>query len=130
MALVLKSSDFMDALNRQPLRVKRLAAGRYSLRIDGEAVGAFSSEQLSSGINLAELPTPMARQAASVHSLTLQHNAIHATRWRQVQVPLQKNQSPEVLEALKALDELEARMIRDQRAAAQPQMRRFALSPE
>jgi lysophospholipase L1-like esterase len=130
MALVLKSCNFMDALNRQPLRVKGLAAGRYSLRIDGESVGAFSAEQLSAGINLAELATPMARQAANVHSLTLQHNAIHATRWRQVQVPLQKTQSSELLEALRTLDELEARLIRDQRAAAQPQVHRFALSPE
>jgi len=130
MALVLKSCDFISSLNRQPLRVKGLAAGRYSLRIDGEAVGVFGSEQLTAGINLAELATPMARQAADVHNLTLQHNAIHATRWRQVQVPLQKIQSPEMLEALRALDELEARLVRDQRAAAQPQMRRFELSPE
>jgi lysophospholipase L1-like esterase len=129
-ALVLKSCDFMGALNRQPLRVKGLPAGKYGLRIDGEAVGDFSSEQLSSGINLAELPTPMARQAADVHALTLQHNAIHATRWRQVQVPLQKIQPPELLEALRALDELEARLVRDQRAAAQPLARRFELSPE
>jgi lysophospholipase L1-like esterase len=129
-ALVLRSCDFMDALNRQPLRVKGLPAGRYGLRIDGEAVGSFSSEQLSSGISLAELATPMTRQAANVHSLTLQHNAIHATRWRQVQVPLQKIQSSELLEALRALDELEVRLVRDQRATAQPQMHRFELSPE
>src|SRR5262249_50807378 len=101
-----------------------------SLRIDGEAVGTYSAEQLSSGINLAELATPMARQAANVHALTLQHNAIHATRWRQVQVPLQKMQSSEVLEALRTLDELEARLIRDQRSAAQPQMHRFTVTPE
>jgi hypothetical protein len=130
MALVLKSTDFMDALNRQPLRVKGLTAGKYTLRIDGDVVANLSSEQLSSGINLAELPTPMTRQAAGVHALTLQHNSVHATRWRQIQVPLQKNESPEELQALKALDELETRLIRDQRAAAQPQMRRFELTPE
>ena len=129
-ALVLSSCDFVDSLNRQPLRVKGLAAGKYSLRIDGESLGTFSAEQLSSGINLAELNTPMARQAANVHSLTMQHNAIHATRWRQVQVPLQKTQSSELLEALRALDELEVRLVRDQRAAAQPQTHRFSLSPE
>jgi len=72
----------------------------------------------------------MTRQAAGVHALTLQHNAVHATRWRQIQVPLQKSETPEELQALKALDELETRLIRDQRAAAQPQTRRFELNLE
>ena len=53
----------MESLNRQPLRVKGLARGNYRLRIDGEAAGSFSADQLASGINLAELSTPMARQA-------------------------------------------------------------------
>ena len=82
------------------------------------------------GINLADLPTPMVRQAATVHALTLQHTAIHNTRWRQLQVPLQNNESPELLNALKGLDELEARLVREQRAAAQPRTHRFQLSPE
>ena len=129
-SLVLKSSDFMEALNRQPLRVKGLARRNYNLRIDGDPADSFSSEQLASGINLAELPTPMTRQASGVHALTLQHTAIHNTRWRQLQVPLQTHESPELLEALKALDELEARLIRDQRAAAQPRIHRFELNPE
>jgi lysophospholipase L1-like esterase len=129
-ALVLKSSDFMETLNRQPLRVKGLPPGNYSLRIDGESAGSFSAAQLAAGIDLAGLPTPMARQAAAVHALTLQHNAIHFTRWRQVQVPLQKNESPEVLGALKALDELEESLVREQRETAQPRPHRFELRPE
>ena len=129
-ALVLKSSDFTAALNLQPLRVKALANGNYRLRIDEEDLGTFSAGDLASGINLAEISTPMARQAANVHEITLQHTAIHNARWRQLQVPLQKNQSAELLDALGALDQLEATLIRDQRAAAQPRMRRFQLSPE
>jgi len=128
--LVLKSSTFMDALNRQPLRVKGLARGAYRLRIDGELAGTFSADRLAAGINLAELPTPMTRQAASVHALTLQRTGIHNTRWRQLQVPLQNSQSTELLTALGALDELEAKLITDQRAAAQPQPHRFELIPE
>ena len=42
----------------------------------------------SEGVNLAEYATPMSRQAADVHKLTLQHNSIHFARWRMVQVPL------------------------------------------
>ena len=129
-ALVLKSSDFVESLNRQPLRVKGLARGNHRLEIDGEPAGSFSAEQLAAGIDLAELPTPMVRQAANVHALTLQHTAIHNTRWRQLQVPLQTTESPELLNALKSLDELEAKLVRDQHAAAQPRMHRFQLSPE
>ena len=128
--LALKSSAFSDALNRQPLKVRSLSAATYSLRIDGQVVGSFSSEQLAAGINLAELPTPMVDQAAAVHALTLQHTAIHNTRWRQVQVPLQRVNAPEVLDALKALDLLEAALVREQRAVAQPLARKYELIPE
>ena len=81
-ALVVRSSDFMATLNRQPLRIKGLAPGRYTLRIDGMRAGTFGADALASGINLAELPTPMARQAVEVHALTLQHNALHWWAWR------------------------------------------------
>jgi lysophospholipase L1-like esterase len=128
-ALALRSSDFVEALDRQPLKVTGLAAGKYSLRIDGAEVGVFGSEQLAAGINLAELPTPMTRQAAAVHELTLRHNTMHSTRWRQVQVPMEKDLSPAVLKALVALDDVEADLVRQQRATAQPQPRRYELIP-
>jgi lysophospholipase L1-like esterase len=127
-ALVLKSSDFVDSLNRESLRVKGLARGNYRLDIDGESAGTFSGEQFAAGINLADLPTPMSRQAAAVHELTLLRTNIHNTRWRQLQVPLQTNETPELLNALKSLDELEARMVRDQHAAAQPRAHRYQLT--
>ena len=92
-----------------------------------------SLEQVSAaaaGINLAELPTPMLRQAADVHDLTLRHNALHAARWRNVQVPLEKDQTPHLLKALDALDDLEADILREQRAAAQPRPRHFEVVAE
>jgi hypothetical protein len=120
----------MDALNQEPLAVRGLAAAKYTLKIDGETAGSFTAEQLAHGVNLAELPTPMARQAAEVHALTLRHNNIHAARWRQVQVPLEKNYSASVSKAPDALDELEADIVKQQRAAAMPKARRFELSAE
>ncbi len=129
-ALAVHSSDFVAALNQQMLRVRGLAVGRYTLNIDGEPVGVFNAVQLASGVNLAELPTPMARQAAEVHALTLRHNNIHAARWRQLQVPLERNTSAHLSKALEALDELEADVIKEQRAAAQPRPRRYEIVPE
>ncbi|MBZ5626843.1 MAG: SGNH/GDSL hydrolase family protein [Acidobacteriia bacterium] len=129
-ALALRSSDFVEALNQQALKVRGLAAGNYTVRIDGEPAGAFTAEQLASGINLADLPTPMARQAAEVHALTLRHNNIHAARWRQIQVPLEKDNTPHLLKALDALDELEADLLKEQRAAVQPRPRLYEVVPE
>jgi lysophospholipase L1-like esterase len=129
-ALAVHSSDFVEALNQEPLKVRGLAAGRYALKIDGESAGTFTAEQLASGINLAELPTPMARQAAEVHTLTLRHNNLHAARWRNVQVPMEKDASPHLLKALDALDELEADVLKEQRATAQPKARHFEVIPE
>jgi len=129
-ALAVRSSDVMDALNQEPLKVRGLAAGRYTLKIDGEPAGSFTAEELASGINLAGLATPMARQAAEVHALTLRHNNLHSTRWRQVQVPMEKDATPHLLKALDALDELEADVVREQRAAAQPRPHRYEVVPE
>jgi lysophospholipase L1-like esterase len=129
-ALAVRASDFVDALDHQPLTVRGLASGRYTLSIDGDSVGAFTAEQLAAGINLAELPTPMARQAAEVHALTLQRAAMHQTRWRNVQVPLEKSQAEHLQQALHSLDELEADLLHAQRAAAQPRPHQFQLTAE
>jgi hypothetical protein len=129
-ALAIHSSDFVQALNQEPLKVRGLTAGRYTLKIDGEPAGIFTAEQLTAGINLAELPTPMMRQAAEVHALTLRHNNVHFTRWRSIQVPMEKDQTPHLLKALDALDELEADLLREQRAAAQPKARHFEVVAE
>jgi lysophospholipase L1-like esterase len=128
--LVLRSSNFVEALDRQPLKVRGLPSGRYALRVDAEPVGSFTSEQLVSGINLAALPTPMVKQAAEVHALTLQHNAFHWMRWRQVQVQFERTPSPELTDALRALDALEGTLIKRRRAVAQPRPRRYELKAE
>lgn len=128
-ALALRVSGAVEALNRQPLKVTGLGKGSYTLKIDGEAVGTFTAEQLAEGVNLAEQQTPMMRQAAAVWALTVKHNAMHSTRWRQVQVPMEKDISVPTLKALQALDELEAEIVRQQRAAAQPVARRYEVVP-
>jgi lysophospholipase L1-like esterase len=134
MALAVNSSDFVQALNQQTLKVTGLEGARYALKIDGEKVGAFTKEQLAAGINLAQFSTPMARQAAEVHKLTIQHNNVHFTRWRQIQVPLASNKSQKVQKAvaelMTALDEDEAEVIKQQRAAAHPVARHYELASE
>lgn len=128
-ALAVRSSDFLTALDQQPLKVTGLTAANYTLKIDGEAVGTFTKEQLAEGINLAEQPTPMVQQAAGVLALTRKHNDIHFTRWRTVQMPMADDKSPAVQKALDALDALDVALTKEQRAAAQPKPRKYELSP-
>lgn len=129
MGLVVRSSDFMEAMNREMLKVTGLSEGTYSLRIDGEETGAFTAQDLRSGVNLAAFKTPMWAQAHRVHALTLAHNNIHFARWRSVQVPLEIENDLNLQPALDALDALEAELVQRQRAAAQPVAHRFELLP-
>lgn len=130
-ALAVKSSDFVDALDREPLKVTGLSAPRYTLTIDGEEVGDFGRDELAGGVNLATLPTPMLDQARDVQRLTLKHNDQHFERWRTVQVPFESH-SVAVQNALPALlaalDGEEAQTVAQQRAAALPRPHLFQLS--
>jgi lysophospholipase L1-like esterase len=128
--LSVRSSDFLTALNQEPLTVTGLKASQYVLKIDGERVGVFTGAQLAAGVNLAALPTPMAAQAMRVHELTLDHNNVHFARWRQVQVPLQDFYLSSAQGALAALDNLESELVARQRAVAKPMPRRYELTPE
>jgi lysophospholipase L1-like esterase len=127
-SLAVGSSDFVQTLNQQTLKVTGLKASTYSVAIDGEEIGVFTKEALAEGVNLATLSTPMARQAASVHSLTLKHNSVHFTRWRQVQLPLENDDLIQKPVVLGALDSLESELIREQRTKAQPVPHRFELT--
>jgi len=130
--LALRASDFMDALDEEPLKITGLSAARYNLKIDGESAGTFTKEELAIGINLARQATPMSKQAAEVHDLTLRHNVVHFARWRLVDVNLEKVQvEPAHLHAAdEALDALEQDVVAQQRAAAQPKPHHYELIPE
>ncbi len=130
--LAVKSSDFTETLNRQLLVVTGLSGDAYELLIDGKKIGLFSPKELTDGVNLATLNTPMASQAAEVHKLTLLRAATHNTRWRTFEVPLAdadeavRGKLPRVLAAFDQTDREIAGM---QRAAAQPVPHKFALKP-
>jgi lysophospholipase L1-like esterase len=127
MKLAVRSSDFFQALDWQPLRVTGLKDRQYLLRIDGEEVGTFSRQQLEEGLNLAEWATPMVKQSQAVHDLTLKHNNIHAARWRELQVSLAQQPLPHLSQALEALDNVEADLVALQQQTAQPNVRHYDL---
>lgn len=132
-ALALKSSDFTEALDQEPLTVTGLKPGvSYTLKIDGADAGDFTAEQLAEGVNLATLSTPMVQQARQVLKLISQHNDQHATRWRTIQVPLEDHKSPAIQQALPpllaALDAEEDATVAQEHDAAQPAAHRYELT--
>src|SRR5260370_9601992 len=128
--LALRASDFVDALDRQPLKITGLPRERYSLRIDSEPVGAFSRAELAAGVNLAILPTPMLKQALEVHTLTLRRNLVHYERWRHFQVPLQEHKLERLQPVLDSRDPFEAYVLGHHHAPAHPKPRHDELSPD
>jgi len=127
MTLAVRSSDFLEALDRQPLRVTGLKGQRYLLKIDGEEIGTFSRQQLEEGLNLAEWPTPMVKQSQAVHDLTVKHNNLHAARWRELQVALAQQPLPHLSQAIEALDNVEVDLVALQRQMAQPKVHHYDL---
>ncbi len=128
-SLALQSSDFVQSLDRQILKVTGLTASNYLLKIDDSEVGSLTREALAEGVNLALMPTPMVKQAASVHALTLKHNNMHFIRWRQVQLPLESEILDQKYVVLNSLDALEAELVDQQREAADPLPHRYLLTP-
>ena len=63
LALVLQSSNIVESLDQELLKVTGLPAPKYSVKIDGEEIGAWTREDLARGVNLAVLATPMLKQA-------------------------------------------------------------------
>ena len=127
-ALAIQSSDFIQALNTQPLTVQGLAPGNYTLKIDGNEVGNFPSDILAKGVNLAVKDTPMKQQASRVHGLTLRHNDLHFTRWRMIEVPFEAEAPEQVKKANVELDAIEEEVVKKQRAEAQPKPHAFELT--
>jgi hypothetical protein len=76
-SLLFELTDIEQALDEEPLRVTNLDAGSYSLTIDSTPVGSFTAEQLASGINLANYPTPMFHQAQRVSWMVRDRDEAH-----------------------------------------------------
>jgi lysophospholipase L1-like esterase len=128
--LAVKSSDVVETLNQELLKVTGLPAPSYTLKIDDQTIRTFTRDSLTKGINLAILATPMMKQAQAVHLLTMEHNGIHRARWRDVQVALQDEPSPAVQKAIDALSVLESELIAKQHGMAKPRPHRFQLIPQ
>ncbi len=130
--LVIDSSDFITALNQETLKVTGLT-GKYNLIIDGKPVQAFSADELSAGVNLATLNTPMKAQAFRVTALVREREEAHNQMWRTYMTGWgfgnEKAAARQKSDVMKSLDRyaeaLDAEVIR----AAQPVPHKYQLVP-
>ena len=130
LALVLRSSNIADALDRELLRVTGLTEPRYALKIDGEEVGAWTREDLAQGVNLAVVATPMLKQSLGVYAFSARLHSVRMAGWQGVQVALQDEKSAHVSEAVAALDALENELVEQRKSAAAPKAHHYELLPQ
>jgi len=116
LALVLKNSDVVAALDQETLQVRALTPGSYDLLIDGRKIGSFTASQLANGINLATMETPMLEQARLVAFDTEKVNFLESQRFAIVR----GSATPEQLATAQALADAYPIGVTRQRADAQP----------
>lgn len=76
------SSAAASELNRETLCVTGLKSGKYALKIDGQPVGDYNSEQLAQGIDLAgNHGTPQYLQAEKIAALNMERGNVTARLW-------------------------------------------------
>jgi len=125
-ALLLDLTDIQQQLNQEPLRVTGLDPGQYKLAIDDGAIGAFSSEELAKGINLAEYGTPMRAQAQRVGWLVRDRDMAHFIHMRMF---IQKSDTGTVPGKADVMDRFEDQQENMIYEAATPKAHVFSLTP-
>jgi hypothetical protein len=127
--LAIQSSDFGRRLDDQTLRVRGMAAERYSFTIDGTLIGIFHRDQLDAGLNLALLRTPMWKQAMAVLALTRKHEELRQSRRHLFDTPPEQRKSDDWRAALEALDTAEAELVNEQQKKAKAGTHDYELQP-
>ena len=123
LALVLKYSDVVAALDQETLQVRALTAGSYDLLIDGRKIGSFTAAQLAGGINLSTMETPMLDQSRLVAFDTEKVNFLESQRFQIVR----GGATPEQLITAQALADAYPAAVAWQRADAQPLTHNYEL---
>ena len=114
-------------MDRQMLRVDRLASQHFTLKIDGRAIAVFDREQLAAGVNLALYTTPMLSQAQQVDDLKKKRTRLDEAHFI---LAIEQPTIADAVAATKAIEEKDAALAEEQRKAVQPEIHTFELVPE
>ena len=125
LALTIKLSDITTTLNQQTLQIHGLPTGNYDLLIDQRKIAMFSSDELSGGVNLATLETPMLEQSRLVSWDTEKKNNLEGARFKIISASSTAEASKTAAALAQAITVATAR----QRADAQPRPHQFQIVP-
>jgi lysophospholipase L1-like esterase len=129
----LKLAPVLDELSRYELRITGLPAGNYQIKIDGEAIGQATADELANTCNLANFSSAVTAQAQEVLRLVFEKNNVFFRRWREIQLFEFPSwaKSPELDSRREAelakLDQQIAGLEKQIDAARQPKARQFEL---
>jgi len=127
LALVLRVSDLNQALNQEILQIAGLADGTYDLQIDEHSIGSFTAAQLSTGVNLATLDTPMLSQSRLLAMDTEKRNEIEAMRFTLANDTGDPKEDPHAGETVKKLEAAIEQAVDRQHKDAQPVSHKYSL---
>jgi lysophospholipase L1-like esterase len=126
LALAVKNSDIVQALDQETLTVKGLGPGTYDLKIDAVTVSSFTADELAAGVNLATLDTPMLEQARLVAYDTEKVNSLEGARFDIIARSLEGESS----KTAAALGAAYPKAVDRQRNDAAPKPHHFELQPQ
>jgi len=123
LALTVKYTDILSALDQEKLQVQGLATGHYELLIDGESIGVFSDQELGNGLNLAALDTPMLKQARLVAMDVQERNSLEDARFNLIYPSVEGESSPTAAVLAAAMPAAEEQVAAD----AKPRPHQFEI---
>jgi len=118
-------TDVEEQLNQQPLKVLGLAPAIYELTIDSNTIGKFNSEELASGINLADYNTPMLNQSKTVGWALRDRDYTEFVRLRMYVDQVKNGEAHE--KAQSELSDFSATQLKHIHEIAQPKTHKFQL---
>jgi lysophospholipase L1-like esterase len=113
LALAIKETDLLSALDQETLQLRGLAPGQYELLIDGGRIGVFSERELGGGLNLATLDTPMRNQARLVAMDVQERNSLEDAWFNVVNPSAASESSPSAVALAASMPAAEAQVHAD-----------------
>jgi lysophospholipase L1-like esterase len=118
--LVAATSPELKPFTDDTLRITDLPVAKATVEIDGDEIGVYSAEQLSAGLDLSALETPLVRRAAEVAKMIQLRDRLQFIQWRNLVAPFRDEPPPSVKQAVANLAATEQELAALEQAAARP----------
>jgi lysophospholipase L1-like esterase len=98
-------SPDITGIGNTAVHIRGLRRGKYSLTVDGKAAGDYTSEALAAGLDISRMSPTAIGESDKLAALIRSRADIFFFRWRQVQVPYDKDYNA-AAHAASAMDKL------------------------